>query len=270
MSKSNFPGSCSGTTHAQRGSSGAQGSNLLSLPGKPFKVKKDCYIKDGKSYDRVTTVLNYFKDPGLFDWAVRVGKKESSRKSKAGKSVGTRVHNLAHAKFLCKPCRVSPKESVSIKNCMEAYERWLNVEKPQILDMEVTEFHEVFGIAGTRDMRVAGNQLNDIKTSERISHSFWIQLAIYAKMCPHEIEKLGVVRLDKFTGEYEYKVIQYDERLVNLFLGLLSYYRYVKGYENRKLEVENGNQVAVGEIGNQFVIPRPEVRDDWAKWHREI
>lgn len=202
------------------------------------------YIIDNVKYDRVTSILGYFENPTLIKWKKRDG---SERESSTAKRIGTRVHGLAFNRWKNGFYRLTPNDSISIRNCMEAYSRWLDIEKPSILTMEETVKDNELMVAGTYDMMMI-RQLNDIKTSNKIYADYWIQLAIYAYMNKLDIEKLGILRLDKFTGDYEYKTAELDNNtglwvidgkqydLVGLFKGLLEYYRYTTQKD------ENGNK----------------------------
>ena len=49
------------------------------------------YVKDGVSYERVTSILNYFQSPDLVKWKLRVGAKEAKRISTIAMKRGTNV-----------------------------------------------------------------------------------------------------------------------------------------------------------------------------------
>ncbi|CAK0755203.1 hypothetical protein CCP1ISM_50038 [Azospirillaceae bacterium] len=202
-----------------------------------FKVYKDRYVKGGISYTRITTPLDYFTVPELVDWKLETDNHKEV--SKTAKQIGTRVHNLIKMDFEKGKYSLTPNDSVSIRNCMKAYEEWKRVEKPKIIAMEQTMFNDKLRIAGTFDMGISCNNVNtanlvDIKTSASIKPNHWLQIAMYNYLAEGKYLFLSILRLDKFTGEYEYKTIPYDKRLVNIYLCLLSYYRYIVDNEDNE------------------------------------
>lgn len=197
-----------------------------------FKVYKDYYLKDKVKYTRVTSVLDYFQAPGLVDW--KLDNDDYKEIGKTAKSIGTRVHNLIQLDYEKGKYRLTPNDSVSIVNCMKAYEEWKKVEKPKIMVMEKTLFNEELRIAGTMDIELPGI-IVDIKTSASIKPTYWLQVAMYNYL-NNTLYDLAILRLDKFTGDYQYIVKPYDKRLVNIYLCLLNYYRYIIGNEDSDID----------------------------------
>ncbi len=204
-----------------------------------FKLTKDYYIKDKIKYDRVTSILDYFQDPHLTKW--KLDTEDYKEISKTAKQIGTRVHNLIKMDYEKGKYSLTPNDSVSIVNCMKAYEEWKKVEKPQITSIEQTLFNDKLRIAGTYDIVLGLGTLIDIKTSTSIKSNYWLQLNMYSYLANERFVNLAILRLDKFTGEYEYKTIPYDKRLVNIYLCLLNYYRYIVGNpeDTDKLDLED-------------------------------
>jgi len=101
-----------------------------------------------------------------------------------------------------------------------------------VIDWQVTCYDNDLRIAGTYDLSLE-DTLIDIKCANRISLSYWIQLATYAKLSGRGFKKLAVLRLDKLTGMYDYKIIDYTEDLYRLFICMLNYYRYENMYEKK-------------------------------------
>ena len=189
------------------------------------KITPTSYIKEGKKYDRVTTVLGFLEHPKLVAWKLRVGTKESKRKSTMAKKIGTRVDGMIRDHMTAgKPFRFNKYDSVSVQNCVHAYEKWA-VDYPCKCAEGSVKFDDELGVAGTPDIIKEGCSVVDIKCSERISLNYWIQVAMYMKMMGMSGD-MAILRLDKFTGEYQYVVKPYDERYVSLFIGLLINYRY--------------------------------------------
>ena len=204
------------------------------------------YKIDGQKYLRVTSILDYFMPKPLLEWALREGKAEYKNKTKVAKGIGTRIDRIATAILEDKHWCITDKDHPAIRNCVNAFKRWLNDEKPKVDDWQVTCYDNEIMVAGTRDLRI-GNMIVDIKCANRISLGYWIQLAVYAKLSRLPIDKLAILRLDKFTGEYDYVVKDNDPKLFELFVGMLNYYRYLtvdeKG-EKDEIEQENGKELS--------------------------
>ena len=233
-----------------------------------IKVYKDYYHIEGKKYDRVTAILDYFTPKSLLEWRDKVGVVEAKEKQKAGKADGTRVHTLTEQMDNGKYVKFTDYDTVSVKNCIEGYRRWKETEKPTILAMEKVVFNDRLGIAGTFDRELT-NTLVDIKSSNQISRTAWLQLAIYNYMMDKPKDKLAVLRLDKMTSEYEYKAIQYDVRLADVYIGLLNYYRFVTYKADKKAKGDsNGDYITNGKITGGLGVFQTEVFDtggfqDW-------
>lgn len=225
---------------------------------------KSNYVINGDKYDRVTDVLNYFTPQELVEWGLRVGKEEANGKKKLGKSTGTRVHNLIEEYIQKGRYKLTAYDTVAIKNCMTGFERWWQIEKPVVEWQDRTIWSEELGIAGTADIGIKGC-LPDFKSSERISPTYWLQVAIYNHMLPVPYEKIGIVRFDKMTSEYEYKTLDFKvwgELLVNAYIGLLNYYRFYKSFDKEK----GGIEIEEIKRGVFDVIPK----EGWTEFHKQI
>lgn len=213
-----------------------------------IKSYKDTYKIEGRKYDRVTAILDYFTPKPLAD-KMRKDSSGMAEKSKTAKAVGTRVDTLIQELWRKGYCKFTEYDRVAVKNCIEAYKRWVEVEKPQILAMQETVWSDTLGIAGTLDCRLNGSII-DFKTSEAIYPGYWLQVAVYAHLKRNtggsDISRIGILRMDKFSADDEYKVIEYDQRLVDCYIGLLNYYRYLQ-IMKKKPEVEPEWEVLHGE-----------------------
>ena len=233
-----------------------------------IKITKDYYIRDdGIKFDRVTSILGYFSNPSLVKW--QITNKNAKQITKTAKQIGTRVHNLTLEYDKTRAVRLTPNDSQGVRNCMEAYKRFRDIEKPTYIQSEYTVFNEELKIAGTMDRKLATKEVLDIKTSEKIRLEYWLQLAMYNWLDNESCENLAVVRLDKLIGEYQYKVIPYNKALVNVFLGILEYYRFLTCNKKEKEEYD-GEAVTYCEITDRLGLRPSENRDDWADWYRQI
>ena len=224
-----------------------------------IKTYKTYYSIDNVRFDRVTWVLNYFISPELAKWQAEEGSKEIQKSSK---SIGTRVHNLIQIYPKSHKFFFTPHDTQAIKNCCKGFERWYQIEKPNILLTEQTVFSEELGVAGTYDANEK-DCLWDWKTANAIYPSYWLQLAIYNYMKGEKYKYIGILRLDKLTADYEAVKIEYDKRLTNCFLGLLNYYRFITNYNIK--ETDNGKDGSANtEISTRFSIFEPENSIDWA------
>lgn len=189
---------------------------------------------------RVSEVLEYFQDPHLVEWKIKVGKKEARRLSTMALKIGSRVDDLIKGRG-----HMEKNESQEVRNCMEAYHRWRMDYDPMSLMFPERLYDEDRQITGEPDcLWVAKNTLIDFKTSARVSWKYWLQLSAYASMLELLPEKLAVLRLDKNLGEYQYlnnEEAGFDiQRGIEAFNGLLVAYRFRDSVTGRdKMEEES-------------------------------
>lgn len=233
-----------------------------------IKITNTHYNINGNKYDRVTSILGYFTPKPLVDWQLKNGK-EAKQVSKTAKAIGTRVHNLSLEYDKKMSYRLTPNDSPSIGNCMRAYKEFKNIEKPTYIESEYMVFSDKLGIAGTMDRKLVTKEVIDLKTSNKIRLSYWIQLAIYNYLDNESSDTLSVVRLDKFSGIYEYKSVPYSKDLVSIFLGLLDYYRFLNCNIKDKEEYD-GNTVTYPEITNRLGLQEAKDCNSWKSWYREV
>lgn len=191
-----------------------------------------------KKYDRITSVLDYFGEPGLIDWKVRVGAKESKRISTMALKIGDRVDAIIK-------CIDSLKKSDSqeVKNCIEGFHRWR--KEYDVKDGEL-RFPERFYddeqmLTGEADC-IYKDRLIDFKCSRKLSKKYWLQVCKYSSY--YGVFKVGILRFDKNTSEYEYKTNE-DIGLdiadgIMVFDGMLNAMRFLKEEASEKEEVANG------------------------------
>jgi hypothetical protein len=149
------------------------------------------YLADSETWvPSVTTILDaYPKDAGYFMWLKSVGQEADTIRDEAGKR-GSIVHELTE--------RYDNGEEVSLLtgdgdinfklNEWAMFERYVEFTQRFKPEIEITEQNYVstaLGFAGTVDrvVTIEGKKtLMDIKTSNAIYPTYWLQLAAYEKL----------------------------------------------------------------------------------------
>lgn len=185
------------------------------------------YEKEGRRYDRITHILDYFSPPELVSWKIRVGKKEAGIISRAALRIGENVDE-AIRQSIDGGVQVKLK-TTEAKNCMEAFWEWRNERKAQLSTME-TVFDDELMVAGTPDIFWMNNQtLIDIKCASAIRPSYWLQTEFYARQKP--ITTKGILRLEKNLAIYEYKEMPLCDEHWEAVKGAIKLYRYYKSVD---------------------------------------
>ncbi len=175
---------------------------------------------------RVTEVLNHFKEQWYVDWVCRVGKMEAYRTGRKAMKVGSRVDELI--KFGECP---KAKDSAEVKTAFEAFEKWRDMYTPKEFKpgVRINGIIEGIDVTGEPDLFVDG-ALIDIKCAGKISPNYWIQVCVYHRLAGLAGDaRVGILRLDKNTGSYEYVLREFDPFLVDVWCGLARAYVYYKG-----------------------------------------
>jgi len=189
------------------------------------------YEKDGKKFERFSTVAEYFMAPSLVAWKVRVGQKTAGLISRAALRVGSRVDELCEADVRDGSYRLGARDNAEVRSCMKGWEQWKTDWAGHYTDSYTTQetvFYDEWLVAGTADL-FGGGRIIDIKTSKKISLMNWVQLAFYNKCLG--CRDRYILRLDKALGTYEYTKCpeRYSqEYLEQVFVGLLNVFNYFK------------------------------------------
>lgn len=169
--------------------------------------------EDGHYVPSVTTILEcYPKDAHFFQWLKDVGDKADHIRDEAGKR-GSVVHNLterydAGEEVTFLSANGFPEFKMLEWAMFERYVDFTNSHNPEILIMEKHYASSTLGFAGTLDrvIRLNGkNILMDIKTSNNLHNSYWLQLAAYRELfdhedeTEHEIDEVGILWLNAKT-----------------------------------------------------------------------
>lgn len=182
---------------------------------------------------RVTQPLDYFINPSLVDWKLRVGKAEAGKISRAAMKVGTRVDELiktGEAPIV--------KDKPEVHSAHRAFKKWVEVYKPESIVVQTRSNRECEGVelSGEPDI-MALDTLIDIKCAGRISLSYWLQLAAYAWL-KDWTGNIAVLRLDKKTESFEYVVKPFDEKLLSVYMGVLrAFVYYTEGEDESDVEL---------------------------------
>ena len=117
--------------------------------------------------------------------------------------IGSEFHDIAEKIYKDKIIyeSINPK----VNNCVRAFEQWVHDNDVEMIATERSVFGD--GWAGTLDLECMLNGIHtivDYKTSKAIyPATMGMQLAAYLSVT--DAEAAGVLRVDKETGEYEYK-----------------------------------------------------------------
>lgn len=169
------------------------------------------YDHNGEFVPSVTTILEaYPKDAHFFKWLKEVGSDADAIRDEAGRR-GSVVHQLTE--------QYDAGEEVSLLNMdgnlqykmleWSMFERYVEFStrfKPEIIMSEQNFVNSFLGFAGTLDRVIKMNGLTyliDIKTSNVIHDSYWLQLAAYRELLLQnkgmEVDFVGILHLNAKT-----------------------------------------------------------------------
>lgn len=197
-----------------------------------FDEERHAYTYAGQFVPGVTSVLQCINKPALIPWAIGATRdywirelesgrtdwakihKESwnaSKKiSKDAANVGKNVHEYAEKWF--KKQTLPELMSDQAKRGVEAFHKWIDAHKIEVLASERRVFSKEFYYAGTCDFvaNIDGVMcVGDIKTSNGIYPEMLMQTAAYQQAIEEEkgikFPQRVIIRFDKKTGEFESK-----------------------------------------------------------------
>lgn len=210
----------------------------------------------------VTTVLGDYDTGGLMQWAAneaveyikenftafvngedwdkaRYAYKEVSKEAT---DIGTEVHDYCEEfiKQVIDKSEYAISASPPVERAFGAFLKWDEAVKPKYIASEMTVHSDTHKYAGTLDCvcRLDGKlYIIDFKTSKKHYPKNAVQLAAYKmayeEMTGLDVEGVGVLRLDKVTGEYDWKdYTKVVDRQWQTFLGLLQAWN---NYKKRRL-----------------------------------
>jgi hypothetical protein len=185
----------------------------LDIPGNriTFLDSRWYYSENGVPVPSVTTILDaYPKTADYYAWLKRMGEDSDTIRDEAGRR-GSRVHDMTEK--YDNGLEVSLIDSGSGDINLSLYE-WSMFEKyvefstrfpHENIAIEMNVISEALGFAGTLDRIILLNGkriLIDIKTSNAIYDSYWLQLAAYRKLLAEvntEVDEVAILWLNAKT-----------------------------------------------------------------------
>jgi hypothetical protein len=177
------------------------------------------YTRNGINYERVTTIINYFADPKLVAWKMKVGAKEAKRISTIAMKRGTSVDDAIRLHVM--EGKLPKFKTQEEENCFKAYLQWREDYNVKDISSAVTQYDDEAKIAGTPDLWLP-DETCDIKCAGHIRDNYWLQTEWYARKKGHGFK--SILRLDGSLGIYEYKKIPVSDYHLQVFNALITAY----------------------------------------------
>ena len=152
-----------------------------------------------EGFVRVSTVLDYFAEPGLVDWMVKKGA-DAKKLAKHAMKIGTAV-DQAIKEFVLTGVYGKLKTIEAISG-LDGFKRWHDDYKPS-LSVGKRLFSDSHHLTGEPDL-YWGDRIIDIKVAREIRGKYHLQTGAYALM--DSKNATGILRLHKQLGDYEYVV----------------------------------------------------------------
>lgn len=214
------------------------------------------YTIDGTEFPSVTTVLDCLgKGDALMHWAVglattyirqnrglglsldelleRAAKNWMTAKNEAA-GIGTEIHDLIEL-YIKEGQDAVGKYRPEVTHGFLAFLQWEKDHGVKWLQSEMQIVSQVHGYAGTLDaicIYEGRPYVIDFKSSKGFYDTYGMQIAAYRKAAEemgHTVEGTGILRLDKTTGEPEFKDYSKDyDRDLTAFIKLLDFYYHQK------------------------------------------
>lgn len=205
----------------------------------------------------VTQVLEYFAEPELVAWQLKVGKVKAQQIGDAAKRIGSLV-DMAIQQDLRGQGLVIPANEPEIASCLEAWMRFKK-DRPDIIQAisgiqpELTD-GEIVGHPDIETSTDSAWSIGDVKTSGMIRPKYWTQTAAYgylrSRMMPMPIRPwhVWILRLDKQKGQYEYKEMRGEqvEYEVGMWQHYLAIYRH--GQKVREWMLDKQEEEVLGYV----------------------
>ena len=189
---------------------------------------------------RVTEVLDYLTEPELLNWFITKGKTACKKISEESLRIGSAVDKLIQQDIKEHQYMV-PNGELAIANCLLAWEKFKKDYPSYISSIISIQCEAKDGeIVGHPDIELT-DQIDDIKTSRAIQPRYLTQTSKYARMMNKH--KIGIIRLDKETANYEYKqfgidVIDYENLVFDAYLVAYKHNKIIREIIRKQLELE--------------------------------
>lgn len=196
-------------------------------------VGDDCYEINGRSYPRVTRILDIIAKPEFYRWYAKHGMKKCREYRDDRAAFGTRIHSEIRHDLDGSPVNL---EDLELKQVFKKYRLWksMHVVKPVCLECSI--WSDNLDCAGTCDfvgMFDGRMMLLDWKTSMKVYDTYPLQVAAYLLMYENvyrcELFGAGVVCFNS-KGVFE-KFFSREECmvLVDVFVHARELYRWKYG-----------------------------------------
>lgn len=168
------------------------------------------YDENGNPVPSVTSILDaYPKGPEYYAWLKKVGEDADTIRDEAGRR-GSKVHQLAEQYDLgVEVSLIDESEGLGVTMAEWAmFTRYVEFCERFPHENELIEANVIsseLGYAGTLDRIISLNGVRillDIKTSNAIYDSYWLQLAAYRNLLRHrgtEVDQVGILWLQART-----------------------------------------------------------------------
>lgn len=181
----------------------------------------------------VTEVLDSFIPKGLLSWYLKTGAKEAKRLSTVALKIGSRVDELIQEDISKGSYKLSSKDPIEVKNCMDAWKQFKADYNPNIVRTQAECIDIDQKLIGHIDL-IMNNRVVDIKCASSIKQNHWLQVSKYSHMefnlDINPIIGVAILRLDKNLGTYQFITNEQAginwKHCVKVFDGLLEAYRF--------------------------------------------
>jgi len=201
---------------------------------KDVKVDKNSYIINGKSYPRVTSILNIIGKPWLLNWYGKHGVAKCKSIIDDRAAFGSRVHKEIENYVNSEEILVDNEE---MRKSLFLFRDWYLSHYCERVDSEFNVFSDKFDYAGTVDWR--GNLLVDgktkraiidWKTSKSLSDTNELQIAAYLfayeEVSGDILDGAGLLLIRDGRTRFKYFYHSELEDLFNAFLHARELYRW--------------------------------------------
>ena len=202
---------------------------------KPLLIPWACKMMGNYIYEHTQGKYSYTKKE--INSLVRNGKREYKNITEESTTTGTLVHKAIEG-YLSINKKPDFKKRPEIINPFKAFLKWKKTVELEVIEMEkLLYFDSEFGYIGAADLicNLNGKRyILDLKTSNHIFDEYAYQLAAYRQTDEENIEGTMLVRLDKTTGDFEFKDYSEDyERDRDIFNSLCKAYHLMHQDEIR-------------------------------------